>query len=48
MDVDKLNTHDPQACAAYAELIFQYLREAEVSFRLHEMSSRCCGAARPD
>lgn len=30
VDVDKLNEFDPQSCAAYAQSIFQYLREAEV------------------
>ena len=33
VDVDKLNEEDPQACSAYAQPIFQYLREAEVRGR---------------
>lgn len=32
VDVDKLNEHDPQACAAYASSIIQHLREAEVGW----------------
>ncbi|KAG1676515.1 hypothetical protein FOA52_000058 [Chlamydomonas sp. UWO 241] len=33
VDIDKLNEFDPQACAAYAQSICQYLREAELNKR---------------
>ena len=33
IDVDKLNEDDPQACSTYAQPIFQYLREAELTKR---------------
>lgn len=31
IDIDALNQDDPQACSAYAPLIFQHIRETEVS-----------------
>lgn len=33
VDIDKRNVNDPQACSAYASLIFAHLREAELEKR---------------